>query len=716
MWEERAHSTKLPPKHFQGAGKLATSGGKSRPYGGELTNKALKQSETVGVSPVTPAGGYRVDGSVNGVPTSFLLDTGAAVTLLRRDTWTNITASCPQDLRNWSQLRLVGADGSPLRIHGSAHVSVELEGITRPAEAIIVSPLTTEAIIGLDFLRQYNARIDIAKQELQLGEQTLPLKQPTRQTDNEVKVRAETTTRIPPRSEMEIMACLEAETGPGTWLLEQSQGKKTTTVIARALIETKSNRVPVRVLNPELEEVTIYAGAQIAALESVNVLEGSINTVGGKGVGGLEEEKEKMLWALVEQLDPELGCGERERFFNLLLSYADIFAVSSSDLGRTSKLQHGINTGNAVPIRQPARRLPPHRQDKVRRLLNEMLEKGVIEQSTSPWASPIVLVQKKDGTIRFCVDYRKLNNVTCKDAYPLPRVDDTLDTLSGSQWFSTIDLVSGYWQVEIEEPDRPKTAFCTTEGLFQFRVMPFGLCNAPATFQRLMSLVLAGLQWSHCLVYLDDIIVLGRSFDEHLINLTMMFDRLHKAGLKLKPSKCNFLQSQVQYLGHTVSRDGVTPDPSKIEKVSTWPTPASTREVQRFLGFASYYRRFIKNFAQRAKPLHRLTERGATFRWSDECQSAFEALRQLLTSAPVLAYPNFSRQFILDTDASDVGIGAVLSQMDDEGCEHVVAYGSCLLTKAEHQYCVTRRELLAIVTFTGQFRATSSFFEQTMDP
>ena len=317
---------------------------------------------------------------------------------------------------------------------------------------------------------------------------------------------------------------------------------------------------------------------------------------------------------------------------------------------------------------------------------------------------PNRLSAEEDGSLRFCVDYRKLNDVTRKDAYPLPRIDDTLNALAGSQMFSTIDLVSGYWQVEVDEVDRPKTAFCTTEGLFQLRVMPFGLCNAPATFQRLMDLVLSGLQWSQCLVYLDDIIVLGKTFDDHLLNLAAVFDRLRDAGLKLKPSKCAFFRRQVQYLGHVISREGVAADPTKIEKVANWPTPTSTREVQQFLGFASYYRRFIRDFAQIAKPLHRLTERGSSFRWNDDCQVAFDTLRKLLTSAPVLAYPDFDCKFILDMDASDSGIGAVLSQINSEGHECVIAYGSRLLTKAERNYCVPQRKLLAVVVFTSQFR------------
>jgi hypothetical protein len=216
-----------------------------------------------------------------------------------------------------------------------------------------------------------------------------------------------------------------------------------------------------------------------------------VEVVDGGSMVEVDLDKQEMLWDLVSSA-AELSPGEKDLFYHLLLSYGDVFACSTSDLGKTSTLKHHIHTGDATPIRQPVRRVPPHQRQEVRQLLTNMLEGGVVEPSASPWASPIVLVQKKDGSTRFCVDYRKLNEVTRKDAYPLPRIDATLDTLHGSWWFSTLDLLSGYWQVEVAESDRPRTAFCTTEGLFQFRVMPFGLCNAPATFQRLMDLVLAG--------------------------------------------------------------------------------------------------------------------------------------------------------------------------------------------------------------------------------
>lgn len=259
-----------------------------------------------------------------------------------------------------------------------------------------------------------------------------------------------------------------------------------------------------------------------------------------------------------------------------------------------------------------------------------MLQKNVISPSTSPWALPIVLVQKKDGSTRFCVDYRKVNCLTRKDAYPIPKIDETLDTLAGVKLFSTLDLRSGCWQVQVNPEHREKTAFCIPEGLFEFNVMPFRVCNAPATFQRLMDSVTY-------LVYIDDIIVVGKSF---LCNLQAVLEHLRQASLKLHPRKCHLLRHKVTYLGHVVSAQAIVPDPDKTDRVNLWPIPQSVKEVQHFLGLANYYRRFIKDFACLAKPLHRLTEIGRQFTWTQESDQAFNTLKQKLTSAPVLALPN----------------------------------------------------------------------------
>ncbi|GFV74732.1 hypothetical protein TNCV_1039701 [Trichonephila clavipes] len=293
-----------------------------------------------------------------------------------------------------------------------------------------------------------------------------------------------------------------------------------------------------------------------------------------------------------------------------------------------------------------------------------MKNNDVIEPSSSPWASPIVLIRKKDGSTRFCADYRRLNNVTKKDSYPLPRIDNTLDTLAGNIWFSTLDLKSGYWQVELHPDDKEKTAFST----------------------RLMETVLGGLSYEACLVYLDDIIIVGCSFEEHLKNIRRVLQKLKEANLKLCPSKCHLFRPEVTYIGYIISAEGVRTDPEKISAVKDWNCPTDVHQLRSFLGLCTYYRKFVKNFTTIAGPLHKLTEAKQKFMWTVDCNNAFNKLKDALTSAPILAYPEIGKQFILVTDASHESIEAVLSQEID-GQERVIAYFSKCLPKPERNYC-----------------------------
>jgi hypothetical protein len=331
------------------------------------------------------------------------------------------------------------------------------------------------------------------------------------------------------------------------------------------------------------------------------------------------------------------------------------------DIGRFHGVQHHIRTQGA-PIHQPLRRQSPFAREESNKLIQEMLDHNVIRPSASLWSSPIVLVQKSDKSTRFCVDYRLLNDVTYKDAYPLPRIDDTLDNLAGSQYFSTIDLTSGYWQIEMDKESAEKTAFSSSRGLFEFTVMPFGLCNSPATFQRAMEFCLAGLQFEQCLIYLDDIIVFSSTFQAHLDRLANVFERFSANGIKLKPSKCTFGAQSVKYLGHIVSRDGIMPDPAKIDTVRNWTAPQNIKQLRSFLGLASYYRRFVKSFSKIAAPLHALTSDKVPFQWTETHNSAFNILKEKLISAPILIFPDFSQPFRVDVDASHLGLGAILTQ------------------------------------------------------
>ncbi|KAK3728413.1 hypothetical protein QZH41_020432 [Actinostola sp. cb2023] len=336
----------------------------------------------------------------------------------------------------------------------------------------------------------------------------------------------------------------------------------------------------------------------------------------------------------------ELSNAQREKLSALLIEYADIFACSSGDLGRTNLVEHRINTGDTIPIKQPARRLPMHRRAEAEEHVKKMLNDGIIEPSSSAWASPIVLVKKKDGSTRFCFDYRKLNEVTLRDSYPLPLADSCFDALTGSRWFSTLDLSSGYWQVALAPEDREKTAFATgSGGLYHFAVMPFGLVNAPATFERFIEKVLAVLPWEVCLAYLDDIIVHADTFEAEIVRLRDVMERMRNAGVKLNPKKCRLFQQSVYFLGHVVSADGISTDPEKNRAVMDWPVPSRASEMRSFLRLCSYYRRFIKGFADIARPLHRLTEKGREFVWTSECDVAFNQLKTTLSTAPVLAYP-----------------------------------------------------------------------------
>ena len=388
----------------------------------------------------------------------------------------------------------------------------------------------------------------------------------------------------------------------------------------------------------------------------------------------------------------------------LIEEYSDIFALDATELGCTNLVTHFIDTGNSPPIRQPARHVPFALHSKMEQLVEDMLDQGVIQHSSSLWASPVVLVKKKDESHRFCVDYRQLNSVTKMDVFPLPRVDDTLDMLSQTQFFSTLDLAAGYWQVRMDRASQEKTAFNTHSGHYEFCVMPFGLCNGPATFQRLMESVLVGLLRKCCMVYLDDVLIIGKNFAEHLTNMRKVFDRFRLANLKLKPTKCSLAGTEVTYLGYMISRTGISADPQKVEAVQNFPPPDDLTSLRSFLGLASYYCRFVPGFSIIAGPLYLLLQKSTNFLWGQTQQESFDHLKQLLTCAPVLAFPDFDQEFILETDASGKGLGAILAQKQPDGFTRPIAYASRMLQQHKRKYNATELEALGIVWSVKHFR------------
>ena len=382
----------------------------------------------------------------------------------------------------------------------------------------------------------------------------------------------------------------------------------------------------------------------------------------------LSSEKEKLLF---EKVDP-IGISkwdptDQEEVRELFKEYGKIFALDDLDLGHTSVVKHEIKLNDYTPFKERYRRIPPHQYDEVKKHLKEMLEIGAIRKSNSPWASAVVLVRKKDGSLIFCINLYKLNSCTIKDAYSLLRIDETLDCLGGSIIFTSLDLKSGYWQVEMDEMSKQLMAFMVGPlGFYECERMLFGLTNTPATFQRLMESCLGELHFNWCIIYLDDIIVFSKTPKEHIERLRWVFNKLVQASLKLKAKKCKFFKSKISYLGHIVSLKGIETDPRKVEAVREWVVPKTVTDVRSFLGFTNYHRRFIKDYAKVAKPLNTLisgenaSKKRKPIEWNDDCQKAFDKLKELCTSTLILACADYKKEFQLYIDASELGLGGVL--------------------------------------------------------
>uniref|UniRef100_A0AAR2JKB7 Gypsy retrotransposon integrase-like protein 1 n=1 Tax=Pygocentrus nattereri TaxID=42514 RepID=A0AAR2JKB7_PYGNA len=415
--------------------------------------------------------------------------------------------------------------------------------------------------------------------------------------------------------------------------------------------------------------------------------------------------------------DSPVSAEWKDRITKKLNSMPEVFAQSDIDFGRTDRVKHHIKLSDETPFKHRARPIHPHDLDAVRRHLQELLQAGIIRESESPFSSPIVVVRKKNGEVRLCVDYRKLNLQTVKDAYALPNLEETFSALTGSKWFTVLDLKSGYYQIEVEEADKPKTAFVCPLGFWEFNRMAQGITNAPSTFQRLMEKCVGDMNLREVVVFLDDVIVFSKTLEEHEIRLMRVLSRLKEYGLKLSPAKCRFFQTSVRYLGHIVSQSGVETDPDKVEALKTWPRPQNLKQLRSFLGFSGYYRRFIKDYSSIVKPLTDLTsgypplrksfkhkakdsqyhdpKESFGGRWTSACGTAFNTIITKLTTAPVLGFADSKIPYVLHTDASTTGLGAALYQ-EQEGIMRVIAYASRGLSRSESKYPAHKLEFLAL--------------------
>ena len=687
-------------------------------YGPTAVNDAfisLLEQSTIPLN--TSANNISVLGNICGQEFAFLIDTGANVSAIRAGTWNQLPAPTKHPPLPTQITSVKSVSGQLVPVLGQVNIPFEIDGKIFPFDALVIDSLAYDAILGRDFLEHYKAKLDLSNHTIQLNDNlfacegmTLP---PTADQAAPLTcpIHAKASFIVPPRTEVVVPGQLDKPFSPHRVGIVEPKSTLATRyyVIGAAQIVKvwDNNCVPIRILNPTNQPVRIYRRTCLgnftltdSEIATFDLIQSDIEA---------EAEREVPTPLDVDPHDPldtpttGLTDDQQVKLKSLLKQYDDVFAHTPDQLGRSSVVKHTIDTGTHPPIRLRSYRTSPPNKEEINKQINEMLENDIISPSVSPWSAPVVLVKKSDGSMRFCVDYRKLNSITRKDSHPLPRITEALDALGGAQYFSTLDLRSGYWQIAMDEESKQKTAFITHNGLYEFNVLPFGLCNSPATFQRLMTHILRGLEWSICLVYIDDLIIFSRTFDEHITHLEQVFKRLREANVRLKPSKCHFVKPQVEYLGHVVSKDGLSPNPDKIKAVRDFPIPTNTTGVKAFLGLCNYYRRFIKGFAQIAAPLNRLTSKNVPFQWTNDCQQALDHLKQALISAPILAYPDFSLPFHLYVDASQTGIGLTLGQIV-EGREVAIAYAGRDFNQAERNYSATEREALAVIDGIKRFQ------------
>ena len=640
-----------------------------------------------------------VEVKVSGIYIEAVVDSGAHITVLQRG-WVERWAPHLQsdEVVNLNSAAAGGVIPATLR----KEVDITLNGVSITM-SIYVADINDDCILGLDWMRAARVRLDFEHGILEFKDQRIVARYKRGRAGKTplAAARIVSNTLLRPNSESMVWVSTPISSD-GLWMFQeccQEEG-----ILIPNSVHSEKIKHRVTIVNCSDHHIRLKAGNLLGTLQPVISLEVSENHE--EESASARKLNREMLPLHMESMFAEacgaLGDPQKEELHDLLLKYRAAFSTGDMDLGTFKTIKHHIHTGAARPVKQRMRRTPLGYASEEKKHLDLLLAGDVIEPSESEWASPSVLVRKRDGTVRWCIDMRRLNDVTMKDSFPLPLIEECIDSLDGCVFFSSLDMASGYYQLEVSEEDREKTAFVTKYGLYQFKRMPFGLCNAPATFSRAISLVLHGMSWTKVIAFLDDIMVLGKSFEEHYANLAQVLQRFCEHGLKLKPRKCNLFQRSVLFLGKRVSEEGIEINPANIEKVKTWSIPRCRKEVEAFLGFVNYHREHIIGFAGIAQPLYQITGKG-DFHWHEEQQLAFESLKECMTSTPVLAYPNANEPFILDTDASNFAVGAELIQIQG-GRERVIGYDSMILDKCQRKYCTTRKELLAVVVFTRKYR------------
>ncbi len=624
-----------------------------------------------------------INTKIKGTKVKVLIDSGAEITVINESLANKLRLKiCKQT----SDLKLIGANNSPLHISGFTLVEVELGQMKVIQKAIVVKNLSTDFLLGTDCLRQHGVIINFERNTLSIGKSSIKLITKEKQTNFCVSS-ANVIELKPFSSTIQWLKVPDDAEGPVYFEYENHiKGVD----IKNGFFDLDEKSIPLIFTNRSNVTLRIGKGRHLGT---------ACNVESVRSIRNVQQDISKSFKASsLLKFGKNLSKEQEIKIKELVDKYSHIFSSGDDDIGYHDKIKFNIDTGNERPIKSRPYRVPYAMQEEVDKMIEKMLSGGIISKSSSPWAAPIVIIKKKDGSNRFCIDYRKLNKITVKDNYPVPLIEETLDTLKGSCFFTSLDLASGYWQVALADKAKEKTAFCSRKGQFQFNVLPFGLSNAVSSFQRMMETVLEGLP--NTKVYLDDILIHSVSFESHLSQLEKVFKRLEEANLKVKPSKCNFAKKEIKYLGFDVSSEGITPSRDRIKALLNYPRPTKSKEIKRFLGMASYYRKFIPHFSTLAEPINLLLKKSIKF----VCEANFKKIIHSMVNPPILVYPDFKKEFILETDASNVGLGAVLAQKDGNGVNRAVGYASRMLKGAERNYTTTEIECLAIVWAVEQFR------------
>ena len=705
------------------------------------------------------------------IPLFGMIDTGSGVSILSLSAYKKIA---PQHELNLSpyDLELFAANGKTITTVGIAEdVSFQLGGHTLKTNFVVIADHigSEDFLLGRNFLRTYNVLVDLAAMKVTIRNPKTPriFKAVHEVSDQEPSfvvsaeevtlgpferkvVRAKIITQQPnefhfrnvmvhPCSirsnslfDSEDTLTSVGEDGVVFLALRNQTAKegvriKEQTVVGKAVLTNfVFNSVPIQD-SREASKLSAEFVNQVhrdldldTSSEFSSFAQNFLSSTELSEMGLSENEKRKRTDPLLLKPIPgpdlssvlsSWGEGARDKLASVLSEYDDLFMKNKSDIGRCKIAKHRIELEpEAIPHREGARRMSPDKAAKANQEVQNLLALGLIQPSYSPWASGIVMVKKKSGELRFCCDFRPLNDVTVKDAFPLPRIDESLSRIANAKIFTSIDLAWAFWQIPLKKRDRRKTAFACELGLFEWRRMPFGLCNASATFQRSITRALQKIQQRHgsvVMAYIDDIVIATETIEDHLERIREVFECLREAGFKMRAEKCDFMRTETKYLGRVVSAEGIKPDPAAVSKIQEWMPPRNKEELQSFLGFANYYRDFIPFHAAKVQPMQELLRKNQHFYWKEKHQEAFDSVKQALADATALAAPNEGR-FVLDTDASAVAIAGILHQEQEYNGKTIlrpIVYGSKSLTRTQMNYGAPKLEMYAVFYFIEKFHS-----------